>query len=119
MDGYTNDTGWQGTITYAHQLAYNKAIANQAHALGLSVGLKNDLEQIKDLADLYDFGINESCMDFNECDYLKGFTIDKNKAVFAIDYNGKSAASCTKAQSIKVDMVFKNQNLDAADAFCD
>jgi hypothetical protein len=119
MDGYTNDTGWKGTITYAHQLAYNKAIADQAHALGLSVGLKNDLEQIKDLSDLYDFGINESCMDFDECDYLKGFTIDKNKAVFAIDYNGKSAATCTKAKAIKVDMVFKNQNLDATDAFCD
>jgi hypothetical protein len=119
MDGYTNDTGWQGTITYAHQLAYNKAIADQAHALGLSVGLKNDLEQIKDLSDLYDFGINESCMDYNECDYLKGFTVDKNKAVFAIDYNGKSAATCTKAKSIKVDMVFKSRDLNATDAFCD
>lgn len=119
MDGYTNDTGWKGTITYAHQLTYNKAIAEQAHALGLAVGLKNDLEQIKDLADLYDFAINESCMDYNECDYLKGFSVDRNKAVFAIDYNVKSTATCNKAKSIKMDIVFKSRDLDGNNVFCD
>lgn len=118
MDGYSNDTGWQGVQTYAHQIAYNKAIAEQAHALGLSVGLKNDLEQIKDLADVFDFAVNESCMDFQECDLLKGFSMDRNKAVFAIDYHTKSADTCSQARALKLDIVFKGVDLDAANAFC-
>lgn len=44
MDGYTNDPGFP--LTYATQLNYNRFIAAEAHARSLSVGLKNDLEQV-------------------------------------------------------------------------
>ena len=44
VDGYTNDTGFP--LTARDQLAYNVRLANLAHAHGLSVALKNDLEQL-------------------------------------------------------------------------
>ena len=47
IDNYTNDTGFP--LTYQDQLAYNIWLANEAHARGLSIGLKNDDEQVADL----------------------------------------------------------------------
>ena len=47
MDGYTNNTGF--SLSAIDQLAYNKFIANEARKRGLSVGLKNDLDQIIEL----------------------------------------------------------------------
>ena len=46
LDGYTNNTGFN--LTEQHQLGYNKFVANEARKRGLSVGLKNDLNQIEE-----------------------------------------------------------------------
>ncbi|MBE9138244.1 endo alpha-1,4 polygalactosaminidase [Nodosilinea sp. LEGE 07088] len=58
MDGYTNNSGFN--LTAKDQLAFNKFIANEAHKRELSVGLKNDLDQIIELVDYYDFGSSGS-----------------------------------------------------------
>ncbi len=86
VDGYTNDTGFD--LTYEDQLIYNKMIANEAHHRGLSVGLKNDLDQVEDLKIFYDFALNESCHEYDECDKLEPF-INDNKPVFNAEYNQK------------------------------
>ena len=83
LDGYQNDNGLG--LTAADQLAYNRAIADAAHSRGLAVGLKNDLGQIADLVDWFDFAVNEECVDYDECDLLSPFT-DADKAVFHIEY---------------------------------
>ncbi len=83
VDGYTNDTGFN--LTETEQLVYNKFIANEAHKRGLSVGLKNDLEQISKLEPFYDFSLNEQCYENNECDKLQPF-IDSNKPVLNAEY---------------------------------
>jgi hypothetical protein len=57
VDGYQNDTGFP--LTDADQLLFNKKLANEAHTRGLSVGLKNDLDQIRRLAPYFDFSVNE------------------------------------------------------------
>ena len=44
VDGYNNKTGFP--LTGNDQLTYNRWLADQAHARGLSVGLKNDVEQV-------------------------------------------------------------------------
>ena len=44
VDGYLNNTGFP--LTYDDQLTYNIWFAAAAHARGLSVGLKDILEQI-------------------------------------------------------------------------
>eukprot|EP00123_Amoebidium_parasiticum_P018274 comp24156_c0_seq1/m.43999 comp24156_c0_seq1/g.43999 ORF comp24156_c0_seq1/g.43999 comp24156_c0_seq1/m.43999 type:complete len:881 (-) comp24156_c0_seq1:183-2825(-) len=78
---------------YDAQLAYNKWTSNYAHSLGLTIGLKNNLEQIKDLLGYYDFMMNESCFDYNECYYLDPFN-KKNKSVFVTVYQGDYTAIC-------------------------
>lgn len=83
MDGYTQNSGF--TITADQQLAYNKFIANEARTRGLSVGLKNDLNQIVELEPYFDFAVNEQCNEYNECNLLLPF-INSGKPVFNIEY---------------------------------
>jgi len=83
MDGYTNQTGF--SLSADNQLAYNKFIANEARKRGLSVGLKNDVDQIVELEPYYDFSLNEQCHAFNECEQMTPF-IDAHKPVLNAEY---------------------------------
>ena len=104
VDGYTNNPGFK--LTAADQLAFNRQIANAAHQRGLSVGLKNDLDQVADLVDYYDFAVNEQCFEYEECGALKPF-ITAGKAVLNAEYKqeyvdneGKRQALCQHASSL-------------------
>ncbi|WP_292991396.1 endo alpha-1,4 polygalactosaminidase [Nitrosomonas sp.] len=70
-------------VTY--ERVTNKFIANEAHKRSLSVGLKNDLDQIPELVDFYDFSVNEQCHEFDECDTLAPF-IQAGKPVLNAEY---------------------------------
>jgi hypothetical protein len=83
VDGYTNGTGFPLTAT--EQLDFNRWLADQAHLRGLSVGLKNDLEQVGELVDWFDWALNEECVTYEECDRLAPFT-DGGKAAFHVEY---------------------------------
>jgi len=83
MDGYTNPSGFNLTAT--DQLGFNRMLANEAHSRGLSIGLKNDLEQILELVEYYDFAVNEQCFEYQECDLLSQF-INSDKAVLNSEY---------------------------------
>lgn len=89
-------TGWN--ISPATQLIYNKALAAMAHTKGLSVALKNDLDQIPDLVSHFDYAINEQCFQYNECDNLKLF-VAAGKPVFQVEYTKATSTFCTKANS--------------------
>ena len=86
MDGYTNKSGFN--LTSQDQLAYNRFIANEAHKRGLAVGLKNDLDQISELVEYFDFAVNEQCFEYNECDALLPF-INHGKPVLTAEYLDK------------------------------
>ncbi len=83
VDGYSNDTGFN--LTNSEQLNYNRWLARRAHAHGLAVGLKNDLDQISELVDSFDFAVNEQCFEYDECDALTPF-IEAGKPVFNAEY---------------------------------
>ena len=83
MDGYINNSGF--SLTGTDQLAYNRFISNEAHNRDLSVGLKNDLDQIEQLVDYYDFSVNEQCHEYDECDTLTAF-IENDKPVLNAEY---------------------------------
>jgi hypothetical protein len=110
VDGYSNKTGF--AITAADQLQYNRALANAAHARGLAVGLKNDLEQIGDLISYFDFAVNEQCYQYGECDRLNAFIAAK-KPVFGIEYSTDTTAFCTKANAAQFDFLKKKLALDS------
>ena len=60
VDEYTNRSGFR--LTADDQLAYNVWLANEAHARGLSVALKNDNDQIPELAALLRLGAQRAVL---------------------------------------------------------
>ncbi|EPS45187.1 hypothetical protein H072_823 [Dactylellina haptotyla CBS 200.50] len=97
VDGYTQDSGFD--ISYADQIAYNKMLSQITHNLGMTVALKNDLEQVQDLVKYFDYAVNEQCGYYKECDMLKPF-ISAGKAVVGLEYPKQAGDTRTQAQVI-------------------
>lgn len=110
VDGYSNNSGFP--LSYADQLNFNTFLAREAHRRGLSVGLKNDLDQVPDLLPFFDFAVNEQCFQYKESDALKPF-IAANKAVFEVEYNLKLSKFSALAKSLRFSSIRKNLDLDA------
>lgn len=110
LDNHTQDTGF--AITGADQLRYNRMLADLAHERGLAIGLKNDLDQAADLADLYDFAVVEQCAEFDECDMLRPF-LDRNKPVFHAEYNLETSEFCATSKRLGLSSIRKKLELDA------
>ncbi|WP_246562166.1 endo alpha-1,4 polygalactosaminidase [Streptomyces roseirectus] len=110
MDGYLNDTGFP--LSSADQLAYNRLIAELAHDRGMSVGLKNDMDQIPQLIDDFDFAVNEQCAQYKECDTLTPF-IDAGKAVFHVEYELSASEFCAESRKLKLSSLEKKYELGA------
>ncbi len=110
VDGYVNNSGFP--MNYGDQLKYNIWLANQAHARGLSIGLKNDLEQVKDLVPYFDWALNEECFQYDECELLLPF-VEADKAVFGVEYEGNPASFCPQANAMNFNWLKKHWDLDA------
>ena len=52
----------------------------------MDIGLKNDLDQIEALVEVFDFAVNEQCHEFEECDLLLPF-VSAGKAVLIAEYD--------------------------------
>jgi len=110
VDAYANDSGFN--LSYQDQLTYNTWLSAQAHARGLAIGLKNDLDQINDLLPYFDWALNEQCFQYDECDLLLPF-IAANKPVFGIEYELDTDSFCPQANQMNFDFIKKNWDLDA------
>ena len=97
MDGYINNSGFN--LAASDQLGFNKFIANEAHKRMLSVGLKNDLDQVDELVDYFDFSVNEQCFEYNECDSLSPF-INNGKPVLNAEYQSKYVTDEIKRKTL-------------------
>lgn len=106
-----NDTGFG--LTASDQLDYNRFLATEAHARVLGIGLKNDVDQIAELINYFDWMIDEECFYYNECDKLLPF-VQQGKAVFEIEYGDQTTANnvCQEASSRNFNTLIKNKNLD-------
>ena len=117
MDAFQNNSGFP--LSSDDQLAYNKFIANEAHDRNLSVALKNDVDQIKELEPYYDFAVNEQCYFYKECEQLRPF-LDMNKAVFNAEYDEKYVKNsdgardvlCTQARADRISTLVLPLDLD-------
>ncbi len=116
VDGFLNDTGFP--LSYEDQLRYNIWLAEMAHQRGLSIGLKNDMDQIPDLLSHFDWALNEQCFEFDECETLVPF-IEAGKAVFNVEYELETGEFCTKARALDFNSMKKNLSLDAWREPCD
>jgi glycosyl hydrolase family 114 len=110
IDGYANDSGFP--LTAADQLRFNRFLADAAHARGLSIGLKNDLEQAAALQPSFDWALNEQCFQYDECDSLRPFAL-AGKAVFIAEYELAVGSFCPQAQAAGYMAIRKRLDLDA------
>ncbi|MBT2470092.1 endo alpha-1,4 polygalactosaminidase [Streptomyces sp. ISL-66] len=108
MDAYRNKSGFP--LTADDQLKYNRLIAKLAHDRGLSVGLKNDLDQIPELVGEFDFAVNEQCMQYDECDRVAPF-VKAGKAVFHVEYEKPIGQWCPRAREAKLSSLQKKYEL--------
>lgn len=115
VDGYVNDNGF--SLTYQDQLKYNKWLAEEAHKRGLTVGLKNDLDQIPELVGYFDFALNEQCFAYHECETLLPF-IKKGKAVFGVEYDLQPEEFCRKSNDLNFDWLKMEYDLDGGRIAC-
>lgn len=117
VDGYDNDSGFP--LSSSDQLEYNRFLAQEAHARGLSIGLKNDLAQVSALVDDFDWALNEECVAWEECDALAPF-ISAGKAVFHVEYGDANLAStvCPTTGPLQFSTLIKHLDLDAWRVAC-
>ena len=97
VDGYQSHSGL--SITSAAQLSYNAALANLAHRVGLSVGLKNDRNQADALQPYFDFEIQEECWQNAECGAVQSWPAQYGKAVFDVEYESPPSAFSPESNS--------------------
>lgn len=110
VDGYTQNSGF--SIKASDQLAYNRMLVRLAHERGLSIGLKNNVEQASQLVDDFDFATNEECYEWNECDQLLPF-INSDKAVFHIEYAARTNQFCPITRPLEFSSLKKRLQLDS------
>ena len=115
---YTNDTGFP--ITYADQFAYAGWLAEQAHARGLAIGLKNAADMLIEALPFFDFAITEDC-------FVQGWHarvlpfVAAGKAVFAAEYTDTGVdfqAACAWGRAHNIRFIQKNRILTAFRATC-
>jgi hypothetical protein len=119
-----NDTGFN--ITAEDQAAYNIWLSQRAHERGLSVGLKNDLEQVSLLEPYFDWALNEECFYYGECELLLPF-VENGKAVFVVEYVGEDGEVdeelfrewCAEAERMRFSLLMKRKEVDAWRRTCE
>lgn len=88
VDYWENKGSGFPDVTYQSQLAYNRALYDMAHSLGLAVIHKGDLAQIRDLEPWADATLNEEAGQYREL-------LD--------EYNPNTGQTCTESQPAHLD----------------
>lgn len=121
IDLHWADTGFE--INYEDQLTYNMWLSEEAHARGLSIGLKNNEDQVTDLLSYFDWALTEDCFVGEWCQEMIPF-IEAGKPVFAAEYTDEISIEdftdiiCPPAADLGFHAFLKNRNLDEYRAEC-
>jgi hypothetical protein len=115
LNGYENDSGFP--LTMDDQMRYNLFLADAAHRRGLQIGLKNDLEQIPEMVEAFDWILNEECFTYGECEKLLPFLL-AGKPVFVVEYELLPSQFCPQALQMGFNALHKNWELDAYRVDC-
>jgi hypothetical protein len=119
MDGYDKEAHESSgfPLTYNDQIVYNSWVADTVHSLGMAVGLKNDINQVKDLVAKFDFHVSEEAFQYNEQSYLTPF-ITAGKPVFECEYGLALKKFCTKANALNFSSIKKKNSLNSYREAC-
>jgi hypothetical protein len=99
-------------LTRDDQLRFNRWVAERVHALGMSIALKNDGPQARQLVGDFDMAVVESCFRYNECGDYRVF-VQQGKAVFAAEYEVEPRRFCRAARRFRFSAIRKNPSLRA------
>lgn len=117
-DSYTENTGFG--LTMADDVAFNRTLANYAHGLGLSYGLKNgdDPSYAAQMLPIVDFALDEQCFQYSTCGAFFPSFRNVGKAVFEVEYNIGTQSFCSQAVSDGFNAVRQNVNLNGGRQPC-
>ena len=113
INGYLNPSGFP--LSAQDQVNFNTWLANEAHARGLSIGMKNDSEQLAELLPYFDWALTEDCFAQGWCADLSPF-IAAGKPVFAVEYTDAGISFsqfCAQAVALQFSGILKTRALDA------
>ncbi|CAG8961628.1 hypothetical protein HYFRA_00006165 [Hymenoscyphus fraxineus] len=118
VDVYSNSNGLG--ITKQDSLAFLQFLSSETRARGMAIGMKNGLDMVTQLLDDMDFHVNESCLEFSECEKLVPF-ITAGKPVFHIEYPASAPSiakevvdsKCKEKADKNFSSLLKNVELDA------
>lgn len=111
VDGYSNKSGFP--LTAQDQIAFNSYLADQAHARGMIIALKNSTDLVSALVGKFDFATVEECFQYNECEAYTPF-VNQGKAVMSAEYSNYSSAICSEAKSLGLSTAFYSLDLDGS-----
>jgi hypothetical protein len=118
IDAYRVDSWFENTgirIGKGDQLAFNRWLANEAHARGLSIGLRGAVDLIPDLIDWYDFATVEGCLERADCQLVLPF-VGAGKPVFHWEFTTAVDGGvdvCRAAKTFRFSTIVKHRQLDA------
>lgn len=99
-------------ITKADNIAFNNWFADEGHARGMSVGLKNGPDQalVAGVLGHIDWVLSEQCNQYSECGPYDQ-VVAANKAVFNAEYSG-GTSFCAYDNAHNIDGLAKNPSLN-------
>ena len=100
-------------LTYADQLAYARWLADEAHARGLAIGIKNAPEMVPDSLSFFDFAVTEDAFYYDWIAEMLPF-IDAGKPVFAAEYTDMPVdfkTACAWGNEHGVSFILKDRGL--------
>lgn len=118
LDGYGTITGY--ALTRGDALRYARWLAREAHARGLSIGLKNVPELAAELEPHFDWAITEDCAAQGWCAELRPFA-RSGKPIWMLEYVGAGvtlAGVCREARKHGFFAVLKRRALDGWSRGC-
>ena len=115
INAYTQDTGFP--LSGDDQLKYNIWWAEAAHKRGLSIGLKEDPDQAKELVMHFDWALDEECFEFGGCEKMLPFT-NAGKAIFNTEYSLAIKQFCPEANKLNFNSIKKHKELDVYRETC-
>ncbi len=110
LAGYENETGFP--LGGRDQLRFNRWVAREVHRRGMSVALKNDPAQVRQLVGNFDFAVVEECFAYEECGMFSPF-VGAGKAVFVAEYEKPLASICAEAGELRFSVIRKDYDLFA------
>lgn len=110
------DLNWADTgfaLSESDAVAWARAMAEDAHDLGLVIGQKNAPDLTAQLEDAFDFAITEDCLTDGWCADLAPYA-QTGRAILAIEYRIPAAQrpqACAQAHALGLSVVFKARDL--------